>query len=287
MPRAAVIIPHFNDMDRLRRCLSALYPQLTPDVEVIVVDNGSASAPDILQATYPGVAFVTEHKKGAAMARNRGVAETTASGLFFLDCDCVPAPNWIATALAIFDHADIIGGTVTVFDETPAPRSGAEAFETVFAFDNRAYIKNKGFSVTANLLTKRSVFATTGEFRAGLSEDLDWCHRARAQGFALVHDDRLRVAHPTRSDWTALQRKWQRLTDEAWGLHDGRLTGHVHWIVRAILMPLSIFAHTPRILCSPALTQRGERQLAWTTLVRLRLARSGWMLRKIFQEFEW
>ena len=280
VPRAAVIIPHFNDMDRLRRCLSALHPQLTPDVEVIVVDNGSTPAPDILQPAYPGVAFVTEHQKGAAMARNRGVAETTASGLFFLDCDCVPAPDWIATALAICDRADIIGGTITVFDETPGPRSGAEAFETVFAFDNRAYIEKKGFSVTANLLTTRRVFAATGDFRAGLSEDLDWCHRARAQGFALIHDDRLRVAHPTRSNWTALRRKWRRLTDEAWGLQDGGLTGRLHWIARAVLMPLSILAHTPRILRSPALAQRGERRSAWTTLARLRLVRSGWMLRQ-------
>ncbi|MCF7702199.1 glycosyltransferase family 2 protein [Loktanella sp. M215] len=286
MPLAVVIIPHFNDTDRLGRCLSALYPQLTPDVQAIVVDNGSVQRLDALQQTYPDVVFVTESRKGAAMARNRGVAETTAPRLFFLDCDCVPGPDWVTTALAICDRADIIGGTITVFDETPAPRSGAEAFETVFAFDNRAYIEKKGFSVTANLLTTRRVFAATGDFRTGLSEDLDWCHRARAQGFTLVHDDGLRVAHPTRSDWTALRRKWQRLTDEAWGLQNSGLMGRLRWLARAAMMPLSILAHTPRILRSPALANEGERRSAWMTLARLRLARSGWMLRQAFLNFK-
>lgn len=277
---AVIIIPHYNDTDRLGRCLSALSPQLTPHVQTIIVDNGSTQSLDPLRQAHPTVCFVNEPRKGAAMARNRGVAETTAPHLFFLDCDCVPGPDWVATALTVCDRADIVGGTITVFDETPGPRSGAEAFEAVFAFDNKAYIERKGFSVTANLLTTRAVFEATGPFRPGLSEDLDWCHRAVAKGFALVHDDRLRVTHPTRPDWIALRRKWLRLTDEAWGLQNGGLAGRLRWGARAGLMPVSILAHTPRILLSRTLTGAGERRVAWTTLARLRLARCGWMLRQ-------
>lgn len=281
MTFAAVIIPHYNDTDRLERCLAALSPQLSPQVQAIVVDNGSTQSLETLQHSHPQVRFVTETSKGAALARNRGVAETTAPHLFFLDCDCVPDPDWVATAQSICNRADVIGGTITVFDETPARRSGAEAFETVFAFDNRAYIETKGFSVTANLLTTRAVFETTGPFRPGLSEDLDWCHRAVAKGFALVHDDRLRVAHPTRSDWSALRRKWRRLTEEAWGLQSDGPAARLRWGARALLMPVSILAHTPRILRSSALTDPGERRAALGTLVRLRLARCGWMLRQV------
>ena len=216
------------------------------------------------------------------MARNRGVAETTARHLFFLDCDCVPNPDWVATALAICDRADVIGGTITVFDETPVPRSGAEAFEAVFAFDNRDYIEKKGFTVTANLLTTRDVFEATGGFRSGLSEDLDWCHRAVGRGFNLIHEDSLRVAHPTRSDWTALRRKWHRLTDEAWGLQGKGLASRLRWGLRACAMPASIFVHTPRILRAHQLVGMSERWTAWITLSRLRLIRCGWMLQQAF-----
>ena len=251
----AIIIPHFQDHERLSRCLTALLPQIGSTGTVMVVDNGSNPAPQVPK----GVKLVIESQKGAAQARNRGVAETTAERIFFLDCDCVPDPDWLEVALSTGARADIVGGTVTVFDETAPPRSGAQAFETVFAFDNSGYITRKGFSVTANLLTQRRVLDAVGGFRPGLSEDLDWCHRARAAGFDLIHEDRLRVAHPTRSDWTALRRKWRRLTDEAWGLAQGRRFARPVWALRALAMPLSALAHVPRVLRHPALRGAGER----------------------------
>ena len=280
MPTAVVIIPHFNDTARLARCLAALHPQLTSEVHAVVVDNASTQSLNDLRAAYPHIEFLTENRKGAAMARNHGVAATAAPHLFFLDCDCVPDADWIAMAMAVRDQADIIGGTISVFDETAAPKSGAEAFETVFAFDNRAYIEKKGFSVTANLLTTRDVFDATGPFKSGMSEDLDWCHRAVSRGFTLVHASDLRIAHPTRSDWLALQRKWSRLTEEAWGLQSKGIASRLRWGLRACLMPVSILLHTPRILLTHQLSSLAERRAALATLVRLRLIRGYWMLQQ-------
>lgn len=282
MPEAAVIIPHFNDLDRLMRCLEALMPQVSAAVEVVVVDNASSVALDVVTRTFPDLRLVVERQKGAAMARNRGVGETTAAHLFFLDSDCVPTPDWLATALMLKDRADVVGGTVTVFDETPAPRSGAEAFETVFAFDNAGYIASKGFSVTANLLTTRRVFNDVGDFRAGMSEDLDWCQRATAKGYRLVHEDALRVAHPTRSDWNALARKWRRLTAETWGLQGSGLLARAKWALRALAMPLSALVHLPQVWGHPDLKGGVEKRRGAGTLIRLRATRAAWMLRQAF-----
>jgi len=285
---AAVIIPHYNDAARLRRCLDALMPTLPAAgpgrVEVVVVDNGSTGeaigALEAARAAHPGLRLVTETRKGATMARNRGVAETTAPLIFFLDCDCVPAPDWLATALAVAGRGDVVGGTVTLFDETPGPRTGAEAFETVFAFDNAGYIARKGFSVTANLLTRRDVFLDVGPLVPGLSEDLDWCRRATARGYSLVHAPELRVAHPTRAEWTALERKWRRLTEEGFGVNGRGAARRAVWALKAAAMPASILAHAPRVLSHPGLHGPSERQAALATLARLRLRRAGWMLRQ-------
>jgi GT2 family glycosyltransferase len=282
VPEAAVIIPHYNDVARLQRCLAALIPTVSAGVEVLVVDNGSTDPLDAVRAAYPDLHIVIEMRNGAAMARNRGVRETTAPRLFFLDCDCVPDADWLTTAMRVASDADIIGGTVTLFDETPAPRSGAQAFETVFAFDNRDYIERKGFSVTANLLTRRDVFADVGDFVDGLSEDLDWCHRARAKGYRLVYADALRVAHPTRGDWTALARKWHRLTVEGFGVNGTGPAARLRWALRGLAMPLSIVAHAPRVVLSPRLRGIRERMAALGTLARLRLWRMVWMLRQAF-----
>lgn len=278
--QAAVIIPHFNDVARLIRCLDALGPQLRPGIELLVADNGSTQPLEPLRQRFPGLRIVTEARKGAANARNRGVAETSAPLLLFIDSDCLPAVDWIETGLATLERhgADLVGGRVEVFDETPPPRSGAEAFETVFAFDFRSYVEKKGFSGSGNLVTRREVFAATGPFIHGLSEDLDWCRRATALGYRLAYDDRLRVGHPSRGDWPALRRKWRRLTEESFGVNGTSPRQRLAWAGRALLMPVSILVHLPRLLRHPALRDGGERWRATITLARLRLARMSWML---------
>ena len=275
----AVIIPHFNDTVRLRRCLSALVSGDIAGADIVVVDNASTDAMDALRSDFPQVRFVTEARKGAANARNRGVAETDAPHLFFLDADCVPAADWLAAAMRNRDLGDIVGGAITVFDETPPPRSGAQAFETVFAFNYRDYILNKGFSVTANLLTRRDVFLATGPFIDGVSEDEEWCRRARDAGFRIALAEDLRVSHPTRSDWPALRRKWRRLTDEMFRLHLTR-SGRARWALRALAVAASGAAHLPRALADIRLDGPGERLRGCGTLVRLRLLRAVWMLQQ-------
>lgn len=279
-PDLAVIIPHYNDVARLARCLAALRPQLTPGTELVVVDNGSTESLDPARAALPGVHIVTEPAKGAALARNRGVAETTAPTLVFLDSDCLPAADWLAMARATAARSDgdLFGGRIDVFDETPAPRSGAEAFEAVFAFDWQGYVEKKGFTVTANLVTRRDVFAATGPFINGVSEDLDWCQRATARGFRLRTAPDLRVGHPSRSDWPALRKKWLRMTHEAYELNGAR--SRPAWTLKALAMPLSILAHLPKLLVSPRLSGAGERLRGAAVLARLRLQRMVWMLRQ-------
>lgn len=272
----AVIIPHFNDVVRLTRCLEALEPQLTDNVEVVVADNAASADLSKLAARFSMVRFVAEPDKGAALARNRGVSETSAHGLIFLDCDCVPAAGWLSHACSI-DAADaVIGGRVDVFDETPPPRSGAEVFETVFAFDQEDYITRKGFSVTANLVTTRAVFDATGPMITGLSEDMDWCRRAVAAGFTLRYDDELAVSHPTRQDWPALRKKWARTTHEMFGLNGTSLPARAKWFLRALAMPVSALAHAPRVLAHDQLTTN-EKLRGLGTLMKLRWTRGMWM----------
>lgn len=281
-PALAVIIPHYNDLTRLGTCLAALASQLAahPEVEAVVVDNASPVDLAPLRAAHPGLRFVTEPQKGAAAARNRGVLETRAPYLLFLDCDCVPAASWLETGLGLAGSAGVIGGRIDTFDETPPPRSGAEAFETVFAFHQKDYIERKGFSVTANLLTSRAVFEDVGPLIVGLSEDVDWCRRATAKGHRLVYADTLAVRHPTRSDWAGLVKKWQRTTAEGFHLNGLSAAARLKWLARAGAVLLSGPVHLPKVLGSPDLSGATEKRRAAATLLRLRAARSLWMIRQ-------
>lgn len=285
-PAIAVIIPHYNDLRRLEACLTALAPQLAahPDVDCVVVDNDSPCDLGPVAAAYPNIRFVTEPTKGAAAARNRGVIETRAPGLLFLDSDCVPDPDWLAAGIKLAagraSENMVVGGRVDTFDETPAPRSGAEAFETVFAFHQKEYVEKKGFSVTANLLTSRAVFDDVGPLIVGLSEDVDWCRRAVAKGHRLIYDDTLRVSHPTRQDWAALCKKWRRTTDEGFQLNGTSVSARVRWLVRAAIVAASGVAHVPKVMGSPKLVGGVEKRRGALTLLKLRFVRAGWMLRQ-------
>ncbi len=135
LPDLAVIIPHYNDVDRLERCLTELMRNEIGNAELLVVDNNSPTPPNRLHDIFPTVRFLSESEKGAGPARNHGVAQSSAPILAFIDADCVPAHDWLHIARRVAPKADLIGGRVDVFDETPPPRSGAEAFEKVFAFD--------------------------------------------------------------------------------------------------------------------------------------------------------
>ena len=278
---AVVIIPHYNDVERLGLCLAALTPQVEAHdgVDVVVVDNASPIDLSVVRAQYPWARFEIEEARGAAAARNCGVTRSTAEYLFFLDADCVPTDNWLATAMDAARSADIIGGRIDTFDETPPPRSGAEAFEAVFAFDQKSYVEKKRFSVTANLLTSRDVFEAVGPFKPGVPEDKDWCQRAVASGRTLSYVDTLRVGHPTRRDWPALKKKWLRLAREAYGATDQSTGGKVRWLARALIVGLSVFLHAPKLMFSPRLRGLGERWRGVATLIRLRLARAVWMVR--------
>lgn len=277
-PAASVIIPHFNDEAGLAKCLASLkqcgcYEQ----VEVVVVNNDKSNLDDSIRSQHPEIHFLTEPKQGAAHARNTGVRHASGSILIFTDSDCEATPDFLRNALSAGRRYDLTGGAVTLSTQ-PHPNP-TQAFEQVFAFNQRRYIEVKGFSVTANLVTNVDVFHAVGPFRAGLSEDHDWCQRAKALGYQLVYQPDLVVYHPCRMSWAQLKAKWIRITAETRALHRTNGGSNAKWVLRAFLMPASILAHTPRVLLSPALSSPRERIGALKTLARLRLWRMGEMLR--------
>lgn len=278
-PQYAVIIPHYNDPARLARCLSALMPQVGPEGEVVVVDNASTVDISQVKAEFSAVRFEHQPESGAGPARNMGVAKTTAPWLLFIDADCVPAEDWIAVGLKIARDGTIIGGRVDVFHETPPPKSGAEAFEDVFAFKMQAYLERDAFLGAGNLVLPRAVFEETGGFLPAVSEDKEWSQRAASKGFTLAFEDGFAAGHPSRQDWAALRRKWARLTVETFLLREEAGRGRAGWALRALAMPASALAHAPRVLRAKGLSG-GEKLRALGTLVRIRFARMVWMLRQ-------
>ena len=272
----SVIVPHYDDLARLDRCLDALARQDFPRdrYEIIVADNMTPAGREAVEAVIAGRArLVFQPERGAGPARNAGVAAAVGTMLAFTDADCLPEPGWLTAGIAALERFDFVGGAMTVAIEGDGAKSGAEAFELVFAFDNRRYVERKHFTVTANLFCPRALFDRVGPFKVGVSEDLEWCLRARGLGYRIGYAPAAVAAHPARRDWAALRKKWQRMSAESYALEREKPLGRLRWAARSAALIPSIIAHAPRALTSDALSGAGERAAALGTLARLRLWR--------------
>lgn len=275
-PRVSVVIPHYRDVGRLSLCLDALDRQTYApgDFEIVVADNNSPDGIEELKAAIGDRArLVIITEKGAGPARNGGVEVACGDILAFTDSDCIPRQEWLAEGVMALEHSDFVGGKVDVLVSDPIHMSGVEAFERVFAFDVEDYVVRKGFTVTANLFCPRAVFDQVGGFRTGVSEDIEWSHRARAKGFKLGYAPRAVVGHPARLDWAELWGKWRRVNGQIYSLHRERRFGRLSWFARSLALPLSAVAHTPRIIASGQLSTLSQRCAAIKVLYKLRLWR--------------
>ena len=275
-PDASVVIPHYNDPAALDLCLTALEAQsVSRDrFEIIVADNASPCGIEAVRAVVRDRARLVEvPEQGAGPTRNGGAALAGGKWLAFTDSDCVPEPGWLEAGLRALQATDIVGGSMTVLVDRSRSLTPAEAFELVFAFDNRVYVEKKHFSVTANLFVRKADFERVGGFRTGVSEDQEWCLRARVMGLRIGYAEDARVGHPARTSWADFLRKWRRLVDEQYLITREWRFGRLRWFVKSWVLPFSIVAHMPRILKSARLRGASERIAAISALVRIRLWR--------------
>ena len=277
-PHLSVIVPHFDDLANLDKCLSALKRQTVPPdrFEIIVADNDSTCGREQVERTIAGRALlVTVTERGAGPARNGGAAAAHGETLAFTDSDCVPAQDWLAEGVAALSDYDFVGGRVAVSVADEGHVTPTEAFEKVFAFDFETYINRKGFTGSGNLFVPRAIFDAVGGFGTGVSEDVDWSRRAIAKGYRLGYAPAAMVSHPARRNWDELRRKWERINRESFALEQQAPGGRLRWLARTMLLPASAVAHTPRVLRSPRLRNPRERAGALAVLFLCRAWRFG------------
>ena len=275
----SVIVPHYSDLAGLDRCLEALERQSYPRdrFEIIVGDNNSPQGREAVEQAVAGRARLTiVIEKGAGPARNGALALARHETLAFTDSDCVPDPFWLERGVKALERLDLVGGDMIIFPADVANVTPVECFELVFRFNNKAFIERENYSVTANLFTRQSIFNKIGGFsHTGVSEDVEWCHRAVAAGYSLGYVAEILVLHPARPDWAGLRKMTWRMDSEMFGLRVTSNLARVGWLFRIFFYPLSALAHTPRVLRSPRLNGLGQRLAALGVLYRVRLLRSA------------
>ena len=130
MPRISAVIATRNRTTLLDDTLRTLAEQdVAPGVlEVVVVDDGGeADIAPIVEANDGDkvpMRLVRQEHAGLSAARDRGVAESRAEIVAFLDDDVFVAPGWASAMLGVFDRygPDGVAGKIDLHAEGPIPR---------------------------------------------------------------------------------------------------------------------------------------------------------------------
>lgn len=129
----SVVIPTYNGAQRLPEVLEHLHAQVVPAAlqwEIIVVDNNSQDETAAIAQQYQAqwswnvpIRYVFEPRQGAAFARQTAIRQAHSDLVGFLDDDNLPAPNWVAEAIAFsqrYPEAGAFSGRIDgLFDVEP------------------------------------------------------------------------------------------------------------------------------------------------------------------------
>ncbi len=278
-PFVSVIIPVFNDYDRLALCLSALATQSYPQerYEVLVIDNGSAAVPSPPLPPDSNAVWLQQTKPGSYAARNLGLRHAKGTILAFTDSDCIPAGDWIEEGVAALDHLKgpgYVGGRIDVFpldENSPTP---TELFEMATAFQVESSLKELHYAPTANVFVRRQVIEDVGPFEEQLQSggDAEFGRRVFAAGYQQFYASGVVVRHPARHSLQEQLTKLYRVTAGGLALADmGDTNARIQFesLSRQLKPPVrSLY----RIFKSPRLPAIGDKAKAAAVKVTLHYA---------------
>ncbi|MHB1305953.1 MAG: glycosyltransferase family 2 protein [Limisphaerales bacterium] len=254
MPFFTVIVPLFNKERYVARCLNSVLAQTFRNFEIVLVDDGSTDDGFhvVEQCDDPRLRLIRQANAGVSAARNRGILESSAEWVAFLDAD----DAWDSTFLEVvygctqqFPNAGTIYSRVRYCGANQPPDNPGSECGGPFEVDYFEYTLTGRLRamITGATVVRRSALDIAGPFPSGvkIGEDTDLWQRL-AWTCKIVHIPKMLVE----IDWDAGESGWQRGTAEnpAWfrTYQQWRSAGMIPESMRrssAIAYQRSVYAH--------------------------------------------
>jgi len=213
-PDLAVIIPAYNEAQRIGVCIDSIREALEyaemADAELIVVDDESDDDTSDAARAHGAVALRQSRRRGPLGAWTRGVADSSASLVCFVDADCRVDKAAFAALLAAFERPSV--GVVAARSELDSRRTGnsmverSAAFSALMLHETKSRLDNDEFMPIGRLMGVRRAAWQAGDHRWPC--DLVVASRAKKAGWeigyrpdAVVYYQPVRTYKELRSDY--------------------------------------------------------------------------------------
>ena len=203
MVEVSAVVPTYNRLATLRRCLAALEEQTLDRAryEIIVVDDCSSDGTADALAERPGLRILRQpQNSGPAAARNVGIRAARGALVLLLGDDIIARPRLLEQHVAA--HAACPGEHVAVLGYTQWDAAAEITPLMRYLSDGRAFQQFRYHAITdpddvpygrfysCNVSLSRAFFLRHGlfdeEFRRAYGEDTELAYRLKGRGMRLV-----------------------------------------------------------------------------------------------------
>lgn len=178
-PLVSVIIPNYNYERYLREAIDSALAQTYPNIEIIVVDDGSTdSSREIIESYGSEIRAVFQKNQGVSAARNNGAATSKGEYIAFLDADDVWLPEKLQSQIHTFASSEEFGLVHVGVEEIDAQgnvlRRETDGLQGSISRDLLLFERAAILGGGSGIMTRRRIFDEIGGFDTDLSTSADW-----------------------------------------------------------------------------------------------------------------
>lgn len=198
-PSVSVIIAAYNEEKVINRTIAALLESGYPDLEILVVDDGSKdNTSDVVRSAYgdhPQVQVYRKENGGKASALNRGLVVARGDIMVSLDADTLFARDTVWKLARHFADPKVgaVSGNVRVGNPNNIfTKWQSIEYTTSQNFDRRGYDLLNCITVVpgaVGAMRREAVIAVGGYTHDTLAEDTDLTWKLRRAGWRITNDN--------------------------------------------------------------------------------------------------